>query len=57
MTCSENNEANDLVKVLLDHVNALLDLDKFAVDDTQLRVDRAQVHNKLIIFSIKDSQN
>ena len=50
MTCTKDNKANDLGKVLIDHVNALLDLDKFAVDGTQLRVDRTQVRNKQIIF-------
>lgn len=53
MTCTKNNKANDLGKVLLDHVNALLDLDKFALDGTQRRVARARVRNKQIIFILK----
>ncbi len=45
-----DEKANDLGKALIDHVNALLDLDKFALDGTQLRVDRARVRNKRIVF-------
>jgi hypothetical protein len=39
-----------LGQALIDHVNNLLDLDKFALDGTQLRVDRVRVQNKQIIF-------
>lgn len=39
-----------LGKALIGHVNDLLDLDKFALDGTQLRVDRVRVRGKEIIF-------
>jgi hypothetical protein len=45
-----NEQAIALGKALIDHVNALLDLDKFALDGTQLRVDRIRVRNQQIIF-------
>jgi hypothetical protein len=45
-----NEQAIALGKALIDHVNALLDLDKFALDGTQLRVDRVRIRNQQIIF-------
>lgn len=42
--------AQDLGKALIGHVNALLDLDQFALDGTQLRVDRARIRKKQMIF-------
>jgi hypothetical protein len=50
VTYQGDEKAKDLGKALIDHVNALLDLDKFALDGTQLRVDRARVRNKQIVF-------
>ena len=40
----------DLGKSLIDHVNNLLDLDKFALENTQLRVDRLRVGRNDITF-------
>lgn len=39
-----------LGKALIDHVNNLLDLDKFALDGTRLRVDRLRLQGKNLIF-------
>ncbi len=36
--------------MILDHVNNLLDLEKFQLDGTRLRVDRARVKDKQFIF-------
>lgn len=43
-------EAQDLGKAIIDHVNDLMDLDKFALDGTQLRIDRARIKNQQIVF-------
>jgi hypothetical protein len=40
----------ELAKALMEHVNTLLDLDKFALDGTQLRVDRVRLLDKKIVF-------
>ncbi|ACK65782.1 conserved hypothetical protein [Rippkaea orientalis PCC 8801] len=45
-----NEQSQSLGEALIDHVNDLLDLDKFALDGTQLRVDRVRIRNKQIIF-------
>ncbi|MEB3342905.1 DUF2993 domain-containing protein [Okeania sp.] len=45
-----NQESVDLSKSLIDHVNNLLDLDKFALENTQLRVDRLRVGKDNITF-------
>ncbi|MEO1592068.1 MAG: hypothetical protein AAFU71_12345 [Cyanobacteria bacterium J06632_22] len=42
--------ANELGEAIIDHVNSLLDLDKFALDGTQLRVDKVRMRNKELIF-------
>ena len=39
-----------LAKVLLTHVNNLLDLDNFALDGMQLRVDRIRLRDNQIVF-------
>ncbi|UZQ53275.1 DUF2993 domain-containing protein [Trichothermofontia sichuanensis B231] len=39
-----------LGQALIAHVNQLLDLDKFALDGTQLRVDRARIQPHTIVF-------
>ena len=39
-----------LGKAIVDHVNALMDLDSFSLDGTQLRVDKIRVRNKELIF-------
>jgi hypothetical protein len=43
-------EAQELGKVLIAHVNDLMDLEKFAIDGTQLKVDRARIKDKQIVF-------
>lgn len=43
-------EAQDLGLAIIDHVNDLMDLDKFALDGTQLRIDRARIKNQQIVF-------
>ncbi|MEL6136028.1 MAG: DUF2993 domain-containing protein [Cyanobacteria bacterium J06628_6] len=42
--------ANELGEAIIDHVNSLLDLDKFALDGTQLRVDKIRMRNKELVF-------
>ena len=42
--------AVELGRALIDHVNTLLDLDKFALDGTQLRVDRMRLGGKQLVF-------
>lgn len=43
-------EAIELSKALIAHVNSLLDLDRFALEGTQLRVDRARIQNQQLVF-------
>ncbi len=45
-----DEKAKNLGKALISHVNNLLDLDKFALDGTQLKVDRIRIRNKELIF-------
>lgn len=45
-----DEQAINLGKALIAHVNHLLDLDKFALDGTQLRVDRLRVQNQSVVF-------
>ncbi|MEL4894176.1 LmeA family phospholipid-binding protein [Crocosphaera sp. Alani8] len=45
-----DEKAKNLGQALIGHVNSLLDLDKFALDGTQLRVDRIRIRNKELIF-------
>lgn len=45
-----DDRAIELGKALINHVNNLLDLDKFALENTQLRVDRLRVQNNSIVF-------
>lgn len=45
-----DEKAVDLGKALIDHVNNLLDLDKFALEGSQLRVDRIRLQNQEIVF-------
>ena len=42
--------ANELAEAIIDHVNSLLDLDKFALDGTQLLGDKVRMRNKELIF-------
>jgi hypothetical protein len=50
ITYQGDETAQNLGQSLMDHVNNLLDLDKFALDGTQLRVDKARIRNKQMIF-------
>ncbi len=50
VTYEGDEEAINLGKAMIDHVNNLLDLDKFALDGTQLRVDRLRLQNQSIVF-------
>jgi hypothetical protein len=45
-----DEKAVDLGKELINHVNNLLDLDKFALEGSQLRVDRIRLQNQEIVF-------
>jgi hypothetical protein len=45
-TYGGDEQAIALAKVLTDHVNTLLDLDQFALDGMQLRVDRLRLRDK-----------
>ena len=47
---SGNEEELALGQATIDHVNNLLDLDKFALEGTQLRVDRIRIQNGAIVF-------
>lgn len=47
---SGDDEAIKLSQAILDHVNNLLDLDKFKLDGSKLRVDRARVKDKEFVF-------
>lgn len=44
------NTGSALGKAVINHVNNLLDLDKFALEGTQLRVDRIRIQNQAIVF-------
>ena len=50
VTYQGDEKAKNLGKALIDHVNNLLDLDKFALDGTQLKVDRIRIRKKELIF-------
>jgi predicted HTH domain antitoxin len=50
VTYQGNQEGQDLGKALIEHVNELMDLDKFALDGTQIRIDRARVKDQQIVF-------
>lgn len=50
VTYSGDDEATELGKAIIDHVNSLLDLDKFALQGTQLRVDRLRLRDKELVF-------
>jgi len=45
-----DEEAVKLSQAILDHVNNLLDLEKFKLDGSRLRVDRARVKDKEFVF-------
>jgi hypothetical protein len=45
-----DDQGKELGQALIDHVNNLLDLDKFALDGMQMRVDRLRVKGKQLVF-------
>jgi hypothetical protein len=45
-----DEDSQNLAKALIDHVNNLLDLDKFALEGTQLRVDRVRIQKDALVF-------
>ncbi len=45
-----DEESIEISKAILEHINDLLDLEKFKLDGTRLRVDRARVKDKKFIF-------
>lgn len=49
-TYGGDENAQKLGKALIDHVNNLLDLDKFALDGTRLGVDRVRIRDKKFVF-------
>ncbi len=46
----DDEQALALVQAFINHVNNLLDLDKFALEGTRLRVDRVRVQKKQFVF-------
>jgi hypothetical protein len=50
VVCQGGAAAQALGQALIDHVNGLLDMDKFALDGTRLRIDRARLQNKQLVF-------
>lgn len=50
VTYRGDEPAINLGKALINHVNMLLDLDKFALDGTQLRVDRCRIQDSSVVF-------
>jgi hypothetical protein len=45
-----NEDAETLGNALIEHVNSMLDLERFALDGMQLRVDRLRVQPQQIVF-------
>ena len=50
VSCGGTERDIALGKAIIDHVNALLDLDSFSLDGTQLRIDKIRMRNKELIF-------
>ncbi len=50
VTYGGDSQGVELGKALISHVNNLLDLDKFALDGTQLKVDRLRIVDKQVVF-------
>lgn len=50
VTYGGDQQGIELGKALIDHVNNLLDLDQFALDGTQLRVDQVRMRDKQLVF-------
>lgn len=45
-----NERSQTVAKALLAHVNSLMNLDKFALDGTQLRVDKIRIRGEKLVF-------
>ncbi|ESA38215.1 hypothetical protein N836_32830 [Leptolyngbya sp. Heron Island J] len=50
VSCGGTDTDVALGEAIVAHVNALLDLDSFALDGTQLRIDKIRMRNKEMIF-------
>ncbi len=50
VTCIGMDKDITLGKAIIDHVNALLDLDSFALEGTRLRIDKVRMRNKELVF-------
>lgn len=50
VTYAGNDNSVALGKAVIEHVNSLLDLDKFALDGTQLRVDKVRTRKQNLVF-------
>ncbi|MEO1402203.1 MAG: DUF2993 domain-containing protein [Cyanobacteria bacterium J06635_1] len=50
VTYAGNDNSVALGKAVIEHVNSLLDLDKFALEGTQLRVDKIRLRNQNLVF-------
>ncbi len=50
VSCGGMDKDVALGEAIIEHVNALLDLDSFALDGTQLRIDKVRMRNKELIF-------
>jgi hypothetical protein len=50
VVCSGDAAALEVGQAIVDHVNTLLDLEKFALDGMQLRVDRLRLQNQQLVF-------
>ena len=50
VSCGGTDKDVALGEAIVEHVNALLDLDSFALDGTQLRIDKIRMRNKEMVF-------
>ena len=50
VSCGGTDKDIALAEAIVEHVNALLDLDSFALDGTQLRIDKVRMRNKELVF-------
>ncbi|MFG6099549.1 DUF2993 domain-containing protein [Leptothoe sp. ISB3NOV94-8A] len=50
VACGGTDKDIALGKAIIEHVNALLDLDSFSLSGTQLRIDKIRMRNKELIF-------
>jgi hypothetical protein len=50
VTYGESTQGTEMAQAIIDHLNNLLDLDQFALDGMQLRVDQLRLRNKKLTF-------